>query len=827
MSAISELRLADIMNRDVRHVAPECPLAEVARVMADGRFSSLLVMDQNRLVGIVTEQDLVRLLHQRVDAGTPVSRWMSAPVLTAPADLDFASAYTLAMSRHVRHLVVLAPDGTVAGVVSETDFRGHLGLRLLRQLDNLTAIMDREMPLLAPEASLAEGLELMVRKGASYVLLVRAHQPVGIVTERDVPAFLARGVPAAALTLADIMRTPVQAIPEHSTFTEAAGQMFDRRLRHLAVVDAEGRIVGMLTQHRLLEQIGFTLVEDAWRGLLASQQALLRSEENLNRAQAVARTGSWTLDLRANHLDWSAETYRIFGVENVAQASFDLFLSRVHPDDRESVLAAWHAALRGEPYDLEHRLLIDGETRWVHERAELHFSADGRAIEAVGTVQDVTELRQARQQVEFLAHHDALTRLPNRILARDRFEQSVALAARDGRKVALLFLDLDNFKTINDSLGHQAGDHLLQQVVARLQGVVRSSDTISRQGGDEFLVILTGLADENGADQVARNLIERLQPAIPVDGHSLHTSVSIGISVYPDDGHEFDTLLKKADLAMYSAKEAGRATYRFYTEEMNQHAFERLDLQNRLRVGLERQEFQLHYQPQVELETGRLLGVEALLRWHNADLGLVAPGKFIPIAEDSGLILPLGAWVLREACRQARAWQDELGLRIPVAVNLSALQFRRGALVETLEAVLAETGLAPDLLELELTESILLHDTETVVAAMDRVRALGVDMSVDDFGTGYSSLMYLKRLPVNRLKIDQSFVRDMMADADDGAIVRAIIQMAHSLNLTVIAEGVESAEQAEWLAQAGCEQAQGYYFGRPMPAQALVEHFRP
>jgi diguanylate cyclase (GGDEF)-like protein/PAS domain S-box-containing protein len=708
--------------------------------------------------------------------------------------------------------------GAVVGIVSETDFRGHLGLRLLRQLDNLRAIMDREMPLLPPEASLDEALCLMVRRDASYVLVERGMRPLGIVTERDIPALIAGGVEVDKVTVGEIMQGPVRVIDAQATFTAAATLMFDSRLRHLAVVDAEGLIVGMLTQHRLLEQIGFTLVEDAWRGLVESQEALLRSEENLNRAQAVARTGSWYLDISANRLEWSAETYRMFGVDPSTPLTLDVFIASVHPDDRDSVLAAWHGAMAGETYDIEHRILVDGEVRWVHERAEVSFDAEGRLHSGIGTAQDVTDLRQARQQVEFLAHHDALTRLPNRILARDRFEQAVSQSARGTRKVALLFLDLDNFKTINDTLGHQAGDHLLQQVVARLSEVVRASDTISRQGGDEFLVILSGLHDEYGADTVAQHILDRLAQPMEVDGNELHTSVSIGISVYPDDGGEFDTLLKKADMAMYSAKESGRATYRFFTEEMNVHAFERMQLQNRLRHALDQDEFLLHYQPQVELPSGRIVGFEALLRWNSKELGMVAPGKFIPVAEESGLILPIGSWVLREACRQAKAWQSSLGIKVPVAVNLSAMQFRRGGLVETLAEVLRETGLEPGLLELELTESMLLHDIDAVLAAMDQIRRQGVDMSIDDFGTGYSSLTYLKRLPVNRLKIDQSFVRDMIADADDASIVRAIIQMAHSLKLAVIAEGVETAEQAAWLVREGCEQAQGYFFGRPMPA---------
>ncbi|MDD5330673.1 MAG: EAL domain-containing protein [Sulfuricella sp.] len=431
---------------------------------------------------------------------------------------------------------------------------------------------------------------------------------------------------------------------------------------------------------------------------------------------------------------------------------------------------------------------------------------------------EIAERKKAEAQINFLAYHDPLTELPNRLLGQDRFRQAMAHADRNGTKAALLFLDLDSFKTINDSLGHSIGDALLKAVAARLRHCVRDTDTISRQGGDEFLVALTGVRDSGAITGIAEKILHRLVEPFEIENHELPTSFSIGIVVYPDDGSDFETLLKKADTAMYHAKDAGRNTYRFHTEQMNVDAVERLRMRNNLGKALERNEFVLYYQPQIDLASGAVAGAEALIRWNHPELGMVAPGRFIPVAEDSGLIVEIGDWVLREACRQAAAWRQAGQPQLTVAVNLSAVQFKRGNLELSVAQALAESGLDPAQLELELTESILIQDTDKVLATVQRLKTLGVKLSIDDFGTGYSSLSYLKRFAVDRLKIDQSFVRDMADDPNDAAIVNAIIQMAKSLNLKTIAEGVEDSRMLDLLRHLQCDEAQGYHFARPMPA---------
>ena len=437
-----------------------------------------------------------------------------------------------------------------------------------------------------------------------------------------------------------------------------------------------------------------------------------------------------------------------------------------------------------------------------------------------GACQDITERKEAGERIAYLAHHDVLTGLPNRVLLRDRFAHALALADRHGSHLAILFLDLDNFKMVNDTLGHAAGDRLLQAVAAQLRDCVRDTDTVSRQGGDEFVVLLNDVHHTTTVERVAGKILERLATPLDIDGNVLTTSASIGICVHPEDGRDFDLLLQKADTAMYAAKEAGRNGYRFFNGEMNRHAQEHLRLQHRLRQALAGGELTLHYQPLIELAGGRVVGAEALLRWSDPELGDVSAARFIPVAEDCGLIVPIGAWVLEEACRQAQRWGDAGLGDLTISVNLSSLQLRRGDFVESIAAVLDRSGLAPQRLELELTESVLLHDSKLTLETLGRLKATGVRLAIDDFGTGYSSLSYLRRIPIDTLKIDRSFVRNVATDPDSAAIVHAILQLARSLCLGAVAEGVESTDQVEFLRAAGCAQAQGYLFS---PALSAVE----
>jgi diguanylate cyclase (GGDEF)-like protein len=428
------------------------------------------------------------------------------------------------------------------------------------------------------------------------------------------------------------------------------------------------------------------------------------------------------------------------------------------------------------------------------------------------------ERKRYQVELEHQANYDALTGLPNRSLLHDRLHQAVH-GNRGQRNIGVVFMDLDHFKLINDSLGHGTGDRLLKGMAERLRSVLRESDTVGRVGGDEFVLILSDQANEEVVFRTMQRIAARIAEPIVVDGKELHVTCSAGISLYPQDGRDVDTLLRNADAAMYRAKEHGRANFQFYTSEMNERVSERLALESALRRALERREFALHYQQKVDLRTGEIIGAEALVRWSHPEWGLVRPARFIPIAEETGLIVPLGEWVLHEAARQARAWIDAGLAPGVVSVNLSARQFRQEGLVRTVSRVLEDTGLEPGALEMELTESMVMHNVGTAIATLQGLKSLGISLSLDDFGTGYSSLSYLKDLPIDTLKIDRAFVRDIGtgAEAEDGILAQAIISLGHAMHLKVIAEGVETDAQVHFLRRHGCDQVQGFLYGEPVP----------
>lgn len=450
--------------------------------------------------------------------------------------------------------------------------------------------------------------------------------------------------------------------------------------------------------------------------------------------------------------------------------------------------------------------LLERAIDWAVERAELGG-----------------ELERARQVGMHLAHHDTLTDLPNRQFFRSRLRQLLAQARRHKRLLAVLFLDLDRFKQINDTLGHTVGDRLLVEVARRLSGCIRETDLAARRGGDEFTVILDGIRRGQDAARVARKILLALQRPFHVDQHELFMGVSIGISLFPADGQDVETLVKHADIAMYRAKAQGGATYRFFLPDMNDKALERLALEQSLRLAIEREEFVLHYQPRVDMKSGRVIGMEALVRWQHPDLGLIYPDEFIPVAEETGLIEGLGRWVLQTACAQNRRWQDEGLPRITVAVNFSARQFQHKHPVDLVRRALDKSGLAPDCLEIELTESAVMQDAAVALETLSELREIGVAVAIDDFGMGQSSLSYLKRFPITTLKIDKTFVRTLLVDPKDAAITEAIIAMAHSLRLRACAEGVETPQQLEFLRQQGCDEVQGYVFSPPLPVDRATE----
>jgi len=477
--------------------------------------------------------------------------------------------------------------------------------------------------------------------------------------------------------------------------------------------------------------------------------------------------------------------------------------------------------------NLEYRVTDDGgDTRWFCVNGQPIFADDGRLLGYRGTGSDITERKLTEQRVHHVAQHDVLTGLPNRSLLQDRLSQAIAYSTRNIRPVWVMLIDLDRFKFVNDSMGHKAGDVLLMTVAARLRSSLRDSDTVARLSGDEFVVILSEHSDEPLSPAIVGRVMEAVAQPVMLGTKEFFVTCSIGVAVFPSEGTSGDNILEHADIAMYRAKKLGRNNFQFYTPAMNEESLERVRIEGALRNALERDEFVLHYQPQVDLKSGQVVGMEALIRWNHPELGMVPPSRFVGIAEETGLIVPIGAWVMRTACAQNKAWQDAGLGRLRVAVNLSARQFGAADLLASLESTLGETGLDPACLEIELTESLFMSDVTPAVELLHRMKALGVNLSIDDFGTGYSSFSYLSRFPIDVLKIDRSFVADITHDANDAAIVTSIIALAHNLKLAVIAEGVETREQLDYLRSHGCDEMQGYYFSKPLAASEFEQLLR-
>ena len=546
--------------------------------------------------------------------------------------------------------------------------------------------------------------------------------------------------------------------------------------------------------------------------------ARVKSETGLASAQHLARMGSWETNLLTDEVVASDEFYRIYGLDRQRDpVKRETLWAFDHPDDLPAIRRAVAESIKQRrQYQLDHRIVRhDGAIRWVHEQGEFSFDEHGRPVGAVGAVVDITDRKEAEERLGFLAHHDALTNLPNRLLLANRLERSIANAIKHDRFTAVLFLDLDRFKNVNDTLGHRVGDLLLKAVAARLAQCVRQGDTISRTGGDEFIIVADDVATPSDASAIAAKIVESFVRPFHIGDDDLYVTASIGISICPQDGAEPDTLIRNADTAMYRAKDGGRNRFALFSPEMHSAALARLSIEKELYRALQEREFELFYQPTFDLTSGAIVAAEALLRWRSPERGLVAPGAFIDVAEETGLIVPIGSWVLQEGAHQAQRWAHA-GTPVKVSVNVSGRQLRDAGFTDVVRSAIVGAGLDPKLLGIEITESAALGDPETARDVLRECRRLGMEIFLDDFGTHYSSLTYLKKLPIDVIKIDRSFVAGLPADADDAAIVNSVIGLGKSLRCRVVAEGVERDDQAEWLRSNGCRYAAGFLFAHPI-----------
>jgi len=712
-------------------------------------------------------------------------------------------------------------------------------------LTTLGAVKDEEGRNLA----LAETLNAIVNAGKFVVISMEdAYMYPGILGGY-VTSGPAQGRAAARLLKQYLDGTSISSLPPQPSPNEYVVnemELHDVKLVLPATIDRQVKLINTVPSfyeanrsiilNTLFALAGLLLISLSGAMLfIRKNRQIARVKENLVRAQAIAQIGNWEWLLSEDTLLWSEQVYCLFEINPAKRITYKVFLEHVHPHDRDTVKEAVARTLeQGAPCDLDYRIVRPrGEVRFVHQAAELIRDAGGKPLRMIGTFQDITEPKLAEQllrkkdaHLKLLAYHDVLTGLPNKTLLVERIAHAATLADRSGNMLALLFIDLDRFKTINDSLGHTTGDALLQAAARRLKAIVRATDTVSRFSGDEFMLLLEDVKDRQQVGAVAQKILEAFTTKFDVEGHYLHVSASIGISLYPSDGQESVTLIRNADAAMYKAKDSGRNNFQFYESDITDRVMYRVRMESKLRSAFEEGKLEVFYQPLVELQSGRICGAEALLRWNDPEDGDIAPAEFIPLAEETGLIIAVGEWVIRKACRALKTWsgQTDLDPDFAVNVNFSGKQLAQKNLLERLDAIFRETGVEPDRIVLELTESTITAsegDSHEVISAL---RGIGVHIAIDDFGTGYSSLSRLKELPIRELKIDRSFIRDIAADSNDRAIVKTILALAASLELRVVAEGVEELEQEEVLRKEGCQYAQGFYYGRPMPEHDLIEH---
>ncbi|MCP4410586.1 MAG: EAL domain-containing protein [Gammaproteobacteria bacterium] len=588
----------------------------------------------------------------------------------------------------------------------------------------------------------------------------------------------------------------------------------------------------------ITKPINYTLLVHRVRYMLRAYQAMERltdSERRLANAQRIANLGSWEWNRKFSTVSCSSQTLRILGLQDDPSPSHFRSIPWVHGSDKDRVRIWFRNAIAtGDASSIIYRIARQGGIeRHVRMQGEAVFNGKGQVCSLQGTLQDITEIRLAEERIQKLAYYDNLTGLPNRGFFMTQVKLVLEHAKRHHHQAAMLFLDLDDFKRVNDNLGHGIGDKLLKMVAERISHSLYSSDTVcqssndkhnsnlARLGGDEFTVLLAEIAHSQDAAIVADKILDIVSQPFKLGGHEVFVTPSVGIAVFPQDGTLTETLLKHADMAMYSAKHAGKSTYRFFDESMNEDASRRLIMERHLRKALDLGELSLHYQPQRDAENGRICGIEALLRWNNTELGSVSPANFIPLAEETGLIKPIGEWALHTACSQAKAWYNAgLGFE-RIAVNISVRQFSHADFYQLITRVLNDTGLQPSMLELEVTESLLMSDAASAIQILKQLKSHGILVAIDDFGTGYSNLAYLKRFPIDRIKIDSMFVRDIVTDPNDIAIATAVIKMAHGMGLEVTAEGVETKAQLKMLKKLRCDEIQGFYLGHPMPAEEL------
>lgn len=820
----ADLRVAEIVQPDILDCPPETPLHAAAAAMQARRCSSILVMEDGKPVGIWTERDALSVdFTDPAQFTQPIRAVMSSPVLTISGDTPLRSVAALFKRDGLRHYLVVDESQQVLGILSQTDVVEHQGIEHYLHMRTVGSVVRRDVPRLAATASLTDAIDSMRQRATAAILVAFPDGSHGILTERDLVRLIVER--SGERPLGELASWPLLTVPPDLSLYRARELLSKNQVRHIGVQDGS-TLLGLVSFAEIMSDIEVSYVRDLQRALEIRDRALSASRRSLHLAERIIEStleGVIITDANARIVSVNPAFTKMTGytAEEAIGKTPAMLSSGRH--SKEFYQELWrqlreHGNWQGEIWNRRK----NGEVYPEYLSITAIKDEQGNITHYAGMFNDITKLKENEENIRNLAYRDPLTGLPNRRLLDDRLEMAIAHAHRHGTRVGVLFIDLDRFKQVNDSLGHAAGDELLVKIARRLERGVREDDTVARLGGDEFVVVLTDVEHYEDVRETAERLLEAIRQPLQFQGRQLVITCSLGMSVYPDDGLDRETLLKQADAAMYQIKDSGRDGLSVYLPPADPRREDRFTLRLELREALEQGKLELYYQPLMD-GTGRLAGAEALLRWDHPKLGAVSPELFISLAEDSGLIVLIGELALQKAAEQLAQWHAQ-GLLLPeISVNVSARQLRDRNFSAHVKDILERTGVAPERLTLELTESVLMD--EVASAKLRTLKTLGVGLALDDFGTGYSALAYLKRFPIDRLKIDRGFIKGILSDPADAAIVSTLIDLGRKLDLQVVAEGVETEQQLEALRASGCHYFQGYVYAPALPADKFTARF--
>lgn len=816
--------LKQLLSQPLFTLPVSATLNQAAALMGEQHLSSLLVVEHNEPAGIVTERDILRALAQGLNPNQVITAIMTTPVISAPADTEFRDGYHLLALHNIRHLLVTDALGAPAGIISESDFRNQLSASFISRLRDVRGVMSSHTLALPEDTPLQVALQAMATHRHSCVIATCDACPSGILTEYDAVRLFKQGQNQAVL-LRDVMQTPVKTVPQNTTVPEALSQLKRYNIRHLVVVDELNQVIGMVTEHDIVLQIEIEFAGDMRNQRDETRSVLKRYETQLHAIFETTNIFLALLDPDGNILEINSAALKLAGMRREQVINKPMWQTVWRSDDPaqsrnlRQMIENTRAGKTGQ-LDTEHTTplgqlhLCDCRFRPIYDNSD---TPQYILVEGL----DITRLKDSQKKLKHLAFYDPLTSLPNRTHLTERMATTMEHCRQNDQLLAIAYLDLDHFKPVNDNLGHKIGDQLLIEVAKRLKNTSRHWDTVSRLGGDEFVILLPGLSTQEQACEVVQRILTAVCAPYTIQEHTLILSASIGVTLYPLDNVDADMLLRHADQAMYKAKQLGRNQYYLFDEQASNAINAHASNIRRIREALDQKELVLHYQPKVDMDTGQVIGVEALLRWQHPEKGLLYPLSFLPEIQNDRVMLEVDNWVLEEGLRQLNQWHRQ-GLALTMSINISTQQMQHVDFVDQLKTLLGSYPLSiAEHLELEVLESAALENIDTAAEVMRHCQALGVGFALDDFGTGYSCLTHLKRLPANTIKIDRSFINDILNDPDDLAIVEGIIGLASAFRLTTVAEGVETTEQGIMLQELGCKQAQGFGIAKPMPASEI------